>query len=89
MNKKKIIDLRIKLKTNYIMIKRLEIKIKNQNIKGQTLNIIKYWVEVQNWNIKIKFTRESKTKIKNQENEDQIWKNKHKIMDPMMKVKIN
>jgi hypothetical protein len=25
------------------------IKIRNQNIDGQTLNIIKYWIEGQNW----------------------------------------
>jgi len=24
-------------------------KAKNQNIKGQTLNAIKFWIEVQNW----------------------------------------
>jgi hypothetical protein len=43
-NKKKIkiIDIRMKLKTNYNLIKELRIKIKNQNIKGQTLNIIKF-----------------------------------------------
>jgi hypothetical protein len=38
----KIIDIRMKLKTNYNLIKELRIKIKNQNIKGQTLNIIKF-----------------------------------------------
>jgi hypothetical protein len=31
------------------MIKGLRIKIRNQNIEGQTLNIIKYWIEKQNW----------------------------------------
>jgi hypothetical protein len=31
------------------MIKKLKIKIKNQNIEGQTLTIIKYWIERQNW----------------------------------------
>ena len=43
-NKKiiKIIDIRMKLKTNYNLIKELRIKIRNQNIKGQTLNIIKF-----------------------------------------------
>ena len=38
----KIIDIRMKLKTNYNLIKELRIKIRNQNIKGQTLNIIKF-----------------------------------------------
>jgi len=35
----------------------------------------------------MKLTKESKTKNKNQENEDQVWKNKKtKIMDSMMKL---
>jgi hypothetical protein len=32
-------DRRIKLKANQNLIKRLRIKIRNQNIEGQTLNI--------------------------------------------------
>ena len=43
-----MMDLRIKLKTNYNLIKGLRIKIKNQNIKGKTLNIKKIWIEGQN-----------------------------------------
>ena len=35
-------DLRMKLKTNQILIKDYEINIRNQKIEGKTLNIIKY-----------------------------------------------
>ena len=37
----------------------------------------------------MKWTQESKTKGKKQENKDQIWKIKTKIMDSMMKLKKN
>jgi hypothetical protein len=56
--KKKIIDLRMKLKINWNLIKGLIIKIRNQNIEGQILNIIKFWIE---WKIKKKITKVSKT----------------------------
>jgi len=39
-------DLRMKLKKKFN--KGLRIKIKNQNIKGQILNIIKFSIEAQN-----------------------------------------
>jgi hypothetical protein len=42
----KIMDLRMKL--NFFFNKRLRIKIKNKNIKGQILNIIKFSIEAQN-----------------------------------------
>ena len=46
-----------------------------------------------NWRVKLKrkkkLTQESKTKGKKQENKDQIWKIKTKIMDSMMKLKKN
>jgi len=44
-NKTKIIDLKIKLKTNKNLIKELKIKIWNQNIEILTLNIIKLWIK--------------------------------------------
>ena len=44
-NKTKIIDLKMKLKTNKNLIKELKIKIWNQNIEILTLNIIKLWIK--------------------------------------------
>jgi len=44
-NKIKIIDLKMKLKTNKNLIKELKIKIWNQNIEILTLNIIKLWIK--------------------------------------------
>jgi hypothetical protein len=41
------------------LIKRLKIKIKNQNIEGQTLNIYKKYIKLK---IKIKFKKKFKKK---------------------------
>ena len=50
---------------------------------------LKFWNKEKNWK-KIKLTKESKLKNKNQENEDKVWKiKKIKIMDLIMKLKTN
>jgi hypothetical protein len=47
------------------------IKIRNQNIYGQTLNIIKYWIKGQNWKKnKIHKRIKKRIKISNELNDD-------------------
>ena len=51
------------------------IKIRNQNIDGQTLNVIKYWIEGQNWKKKSNSQKNNNKKIQisNELNNDE-WK---------------
>jgi hypothetical protein len=47
------------------------IKIRNQNIYGQTLNIIKYWIKRQNWKKnKIHKRIKKRIQISNELNDD-------------------
>jgi len=75
------------------LIKELRIKIRNQNFAGQTWDIIKFWIK--GGKKKIKFTKESKTKIKiktirakfEKKLKIRSWINK--IMDLGIKLKTN
>ena len=57
------------MKDAIIAIKRIRISFEKKKIKKNWEDKLKFWIEGQNWKKK---TNESKIKIKNQENEDQI-----------------
>jgi hypothetical protein len=63
------------------MIKKLKIKIKNQNIEGQTLTIIKYWIERQNWKEK----SNSQNNIEQKKNKEYQFVTNAMIMDKICK----
>jgi hypothetical protein len=55
------------------LIKRIRIKIRNQNIEDQTLNIIKYKIEGQSWKEKSNLQKNNKKRIpiSNELNDDE------------------
>jgi hypothetical protein len=63
------------------MIKKAKIKIKNQNIEGQTLTIIKYWIERQNWKEK----SNSQNNIEQKKNKEYQFVTNAMIMDKICK----